>query len=120
MSSGVSDGLRRQALRKLFSQPAFNVTDGLNDYDEDYTKFAGLGNIITHEMKRMLKRELDALQEEPESPDAAVPETQSAAAAITAQTPPEEAASGETQRAAADSVHLDPERDKAGSEDKPA
>ena len=60
LSPGVSDGLRRMALRKLFSQPAYNVTDGLNDYDEDFTQFAGLGNLVTHEMKRLLQRELEA------------------------------------------------------------
>ena len=62
MSPGVSDGLRRLALRKLFSQPSFNITDGLNDYDEDFTQFAGLGNIVTHEMKRLLKREQAAAE----------------------------------------------------------
>lgn len=60
MSPKVSEQLRKQALRKLFHLPAFNVTDGLNDYDEDYTRFAGLGNVVTQEMKRMLKRELEA------------------------------------------------------------
>jgi len=60
MSPGVSEQLRTQALRKLFHLPAFNVTDGLNDYDEDYTRFAGLGNVVTQEMQRMLKRELAA------------------------------------------------------------
>ena len=60
MSPKVSDQLRVQALRKLFHLPAFNVTDGLNDYDEDYTQFAGLGNVVTQEMRRMLKRELEA------------------------------------------------------------
>jgi hypothetical protein len=60
MSPGVSEQLRTQALRKLFHLPAFNVTDGLNDYDEDYTQFAGLGNLVTQEMQRMLKRELQA------------------------------------------------------------
>ena len=60
MSPGVSEQLRTLALRKLFHLPAFNVTDGLNDYDEDYTRFAGLGNVVTQEMKRMLKRELEA------------------------------------------------------------
>jgi len=58
MSPGVSEDLRTEALQKLFHQPAFNVTDGLNDYDEDYTSFASLGTVITREMKRMLKREL--------------------------------------------------------------
>ena len=60
MSPGVSEQLRTLALRKLFHLPAFNVTDGLNDYDEDYTQFAGLGDVVTQEMKRMLKRELEA------------------------------------------------------------
>jgi hypothetical protein len=60
MSSGVSEQLRTQALRKLFHMPAFNVTDGLNDYDEDYTQFTRLGNVVTQEMQRMLKRELEA------------------------------------------------------------
>jgi len=61
MSPKVSDQLRTQALRKLFHLPAFNITDGLNDYDEDYTQFAGLGGVVTHEMKRLLKKELDAM-----------------------------------------------------------
>jgi hypothetical protein len=60
MSPKVSEQLRTQALRKLFHLPAFNITDGLNDYDEDYTQFAGLGGVVTHEMKRLLKRELEA------------------------------------------------------------
>ena len=60
MSPKVSEQLRTQALRKLFHLPAFNITDGLNDYDEDYTQFAGLGSVVTHEMKRMLRRELEA------------------------------------------------------------
>lgn len=58
LSTGVSDGLRQQALRILFGQSAFNITDGLNDYDEDFTEFTKLGNVITHEMKRALQREL--------------------------------------------------------------
>jgi hypothetical protein len=73
MSPGVSEQLRTQALRKLFHLPAFNVTDGLNDYDEDYTQFTGLGNVITHEMKRMLRRELEA-ENVPDTP----PDTDSA------------------------------------------
>jgi hypothetical protein len=60
MSPGVSDDLRQQALRILFRQPAYNITDGLNDYDGDFTQFVGLGGVVTQEMKRMLKRELDA------------------------------------------------------------
>ncbi len=50
-SEGVSEHLRRQALRRLFSLPGFNIRDGLDDYDEDYRSFAALGDIITSDMK---------------------------------------------------------------------
>lgn len=36
-SSGVSAELRRQALRKFFHQPEFNVRDPLDDYALDYS-----------------------------------------------------------------------------------
>ena len=42
LSPGVSEELRRLALRKLFHSPLFNVTDGLDDYDDDFTSFAVL------------------------------------------------------------------------------
>ncbi|HVF63339.1 MAG TPA: DUF3306 domain-containing protein [Casimicrobiaceae bacterium] len=35
----VDEGLRRQALKKLFSDPRFNVMDGLDVYIDDYNKF---------------------------------------------------------------------------------
>lgn len=57
LSPKVSEVLRKQALRKLFHLPFMNIVDGLDDYAEDYTKFEKLGDIIPHEMKRMLERE---------------------------------------------------------------
>lgn len=51
----VDEETRKSALRALFRKPEFNVRDGLNEYDDDFTKFASLGNVVTHEMKRMLK-----------------------------------------------------------------
>ncbi len=46
-SEGVSDAIKRRALRKLFHMDKFNVCDGLDDYAEDYTVFQPLGNIVT-------------------------------------------------------------------------
>ena len=51
MSPGVSEGLRKLALRRLFSGAGFNITDGLDDYDDDFTKFEPLGDLITSDMK---------------------------------------------------------------------
>ena len=60
MSPGVSELLRAQALRKLFHLPGFHVPDGLDDYDDDFTQFTKLGDIVTREMERMLLRERQA------------------------------------------------------------
>lgn len=73
LSAGVSEALRRAALRKLFRSAKFNVCDGLDDYAEDYTKFAPLGNTITADMKYHMERALEKLRaEESES----APETE--------------------------------------------
>ena len=37
MHKQVDDKLRRAALRKLFSDPSFNIADGLDEYAEDFT-----------------------------------------------------------------------------------
>jgi hypothetical protein len=51
----VDADTKKAALRELFHKPEFNLRDGLNEYDDDFTQFAGLGSVVTHEMKRMLK-----------------------------------------------------------------
>ena len=55
MSEGVSDELRNLALRKLFRAPAFNIRDGLDEYDEDYTFFEKLGDVVTCDMKHHIE-----------------------------------------------------------------
>ena len=57
LSPKVSEALRKQALQKLFHSTGFNVCDGLDDYDEDFTQFAKLGDIITADMKHQLDME---------------------------------------------------------------
>ncbi len=62
-SPGVSEGLRRKALRKLFHSPKFNVRDGLDDFDDDYTHFEKLGDIVTADMKHRAELEAERLRE---------------------------------------------------------
>ena len=38
MHSKVEESVKRSALKKLFSDPRFNVMDGLDTYIDDYTK----------------------------------------------------------------------------------
>jgi len=63
MSSGVSDELRNLALRKLFRAPVFNIRDGLDEYDEDYTYFEKLGDIVTCDMKHQIEVQEQKLRE---------------------------------------------------------
>ena len=59
LSPEVSEKLRKVALRKLFHGAGFNIRDGLDDYDEDYTFFEPLGDIVTADMRHreeMLER----------------------------------------------------------------
>ena len=51
LSRGVSADLRREALRKLFRQPKFNVETCLEDYQDDYLNFQPLGDIVTCDMR---------------------------------------------------------------------
>ena len=68
MSKGVSDKLRNMALRKMFAAPVFNIRDGLDEYDEDFTTFEKLGDIVTCDMKHQIemqeKKRLEKLQQE--------------------------------------------------------
>ena len=59
MSPRVSEELRRLALRKLFHTAGFNIRDGLDDYDEDFTSFEPLGDIITSDMKFQAEMEAE-------------------------------------------------------------
>jgi len=61
-SDGVSEELRKLALRKLFRSAMFNVRDGLDDYDEDFRSFAALGDIITADMRLQAERQAAAQQ----------------------------------------------------------
>lgn len=62
LSPNVSEELRRIALRKLFHLPHLNITDGLDDYAEDYHGFTALGDIITADMRHQMERRAEELR----------------------------------------------------------
>jgi len=68
LSPDVSDKLREVALRKLFHGKAFNIVDGLDDYDDDFITALPLGDIVTadmhHQAEIKLEKEKAALLEE--------------------------------------------------------
>ena len=61
LGKGVPPDLKQKALQKLFHSPKFNVRDGLDDYDWDFTNPEPLGDIVTAEMRYRVKRELERL-----------------------------------------------------------
>ena len=58
MSTNVSEQLRKLALRKLFHSKTYNIRDGLDEYDGDYTSFEKLDpSTITADMRHMIEVE---------------------------------------------------------------
>jgi hypothetical protein len=111
MSPGVDADLRRKALRKLFSSPKFNVIDDMDDYCGDFTRFEGLGGIVTADMKHHVERLARAAEKALD--DAGQPET-AAVAAAPAATPVEDAAR------AAPAGQVEPEKEDHDGSERPA
>lgn len=105
LSPGVSEALRNKALRQLFMSAQFNVLDGLNDYDDDFTAFESLGDIITSDMRHRTQMEAEQAAREAQSQRLARDES--------AQAMPGEEGIAEQQSAAADAMG----DDGAGSAD---
>jgi hypothetical protein len=64
LSRGVSAALRRQALARLFHSPHLNLTDCLDDFPEDFTRFDPLGDLVTADMRHQLGLAAGRLLEE--------------------------------------------------------
>jgi hypothetical protein len=72
LGKGVPPDLKQKALQKLFHSPKFNIRDGLDDYDWDFTNPKPLGDIVTAEMRYRVQRELErlaGLDEDEENPE---------------------------------------------------
>ncbi|WP_028025028.1 DUF3306 domain-containing protein [Enterovibrio calviensis] len=68
---GVSAEIKKAALRKLFHSDAYNVLDGMNDYDLDYSNKASLSAEVAASLRKWTKEQVDDLPDEaPEQLDA--------------------------------------------------
>ena len=63
LSPEVSEALRKKALRKMFHLATYNITDGLDDYDEDFTVFEPLGDMITADMRHQTELQAERARE---------------------------------------------------------
>lgn len=76
LADNVPADVQRKALRKLFQSPKFNVRDGLDDYDLDFSSPEPLGDIVTAEMRHRLRQELErlvGLHDDEDSPQDVMP-----------------------------------------------
>ncbi|MEC9328226.1 MAG: DUF3306 domain-containing protein [Pseudomonadota bacterium] len=63
LSPEVSEALRKKALRKMFHLATYNITDGLDDYDEDFTIYEPLGDMITADMRHQTELQAERARE---------------------------------------------------------
>ena len=122
MSREVDATLRRAALRKLFSAASLNVTDGLDDYAEDFTNFKPLGGMITADLRLRAEREAARRRRENEAAQGAAQDRSSAGEAAESApgeedataAAPQQQALGETATAQQPAEEGDSGRDVAG------
>lgn len=67
MVPGVSSALRRRALKRLWATGNYNVRDGLDDYDLDYTQqLKPMASELAGKLRRWAKKADESLNEEVE------------------------------------------------------
>ncbi|WP_416140630.1 DUF3306 domain-containing protein [Halomonas sp. HK25] len=104
LQEGVSQVLRRRALRRLWQAEHYQVRDGLDDYDGDYSQLETMGREVAERLRHWSRRVGDALEsEEDDTEHTTVPVDERAASAdeANADAPPAE-------------VPVDPDRDTTG------
>ncbi|SEF97445.1 DUF3306 domain-containing protein [Vibrio hangzhouensis] len=68
----VDKAVKKAALRKLFMQPEFNVVDGLNDYDHDYSAVKPLATDVAETLRGWVKDVEENLEQHEELEESAV------------------------------------------------
>jgi hypothetical protein len=88
MKAGVDESIKRQALRKLVTDPRFNVMDGLDVYIDDYTRFEPVTPDVLAQLRHAkyvfdppktrvnAQGEVEDVPDEPASPQEAAEEAQ--------------------------------------------
>jgi uncharacterized protein DUF3306 len=69
MHSKVEESVKRAALKKLFSDPRFNVMDGLDTYIDDYTKAEPVTEELLARLEHARQTLLVPKQEEEKKPE---------------------------------------------------
>ena len=72
VAGGVDEGVKRAAMKKLFSDPHFNVMDGLDIYIDDYSIADPIPLAMLREMNQ--SKALKLFEEEDETQSALVPD----------------------------------------------
>lgn len=67
MDSGVSAGLRKRALRRLFAANHYGLRDGLDDYDDDYReRLKPLAREVAERLRHWTRRQVEGDDERTE------------------------------------------------------
>lgn len=56
LQAGVSPALKRRALRRMFTAENYNVRDGLDDYDHDFSKMRKLSSETTAQLRSWMRK----------------------------------------------------------------
>lgn len=65
MLPGVGEFLKRRALRRMFKVGNYNVRDGLDDYDEDYSQLMRMMPEVSARMRQWLHKDQETEPQDP-------------------------------------------------------
>lgn len=70
LQQGVSQALKRRALRRLWQSEGYGARDGLDDYDHDYTRLKPLAREVAERLRHWTRQVDEALSEPDDAPPA--------------------------------------------------
>lgn len=68
LAAGVSNALKNRALRRLWASGNYNVRDGLDDYDLDYSQMRKMSATTSENVRKWGKKVLDKLEQQDDEP----------------------------------------------------
>ena len=120
MAQGVDESVKQSAMKKLFTNPHFNIMDGLDIYIEDYNTFEPISpallaslshaKALLDPLSQLQAPLMSLLEKMPEKTEPALPESEQPLPA------PDKVSSNAEQEAAADAILPDAELKKDDSE----
>nr|WP_298415106.1 DUF3306 domain-containing protein [uncultured Halomonas sp.] len=117
LQTGVSPALKRRALRRMFMAKSYNVRDGLDDYDHDFSKMRKLSSETSAQLRNWMHKLTEDADEPAEETIKEDPPVVSTTTEAEAQNPGTDAGGSSNETLPSDDKNHDNHADEEGEKD---